>query len=283
MGVISRIDNMKKDLSKAEQKLFRYIKKNPEKVPTMTAEQLANATSISAPTVVRFAKKVGYQSLTDFKIQLSAENHQPTDNTTYADVAPNEPLDSLKDKISHNAQITVHETASILNNDLLMEALALLKKKERVFVVGMGASELVVEDIRQKWSRIGKAVTVESNYNSLLPQLVNNKSNSVLWLVSNTGTTPEIINYAEFAQSLGIPVISLTRFGINPLSKIANVPLQVSRPKENDQRSAATNSILAHFIAVDILFYLYISRNEENAELIYQSRQVIKDFRERYY
>lgn len=283
MSVISRIDNMKNDLSKAELKLFRYIKKYPERVPSMTAEQLATATNISAPTVVRFAKKVGYSSLTDFKIQLSAEIHQPNNNNTYTDVMPNEPLESLKEKLSHNAQVTMQETASLLSSELLMSALNLLKKKDKLFVAGVGASQLVAEDIFQKWGRIGKSVSHVDDYNMLLPQLVNNKKDCVLWLISNTGTTPEIVNFAEFAKSLGIPVISLTRFGVNPLSKMADVPLQVSRPKEMDQRSAATNSILAHFLAVDILFYLYISRNEDNAEKIYQSRQVVTDFRERYF
>ncbi len=57
MSVLSRIESMKNELSLSEKKLFAFMEANPEKVPSMTASQLAEATGISAPTVVRFAKK----------------------------------------------------------------------------------------------------------------------------------------------------------------------------------------------------------------------------------
>lgn len=99
----------------------------------MTAEQLAMATKISAPTVVRFTKKIGYQSLTDFKIQLSTEIHQPIHSTGYSDVDPNESIEILKAKMSHNAQITIQETADILSEEVLLTAISLLEKKKKSF------------------------------------------------------------------------------------------------------------------------------------------------------
>lgn len=56
MSVISRIESMMEDYSSAE-KLANYIIGNIEKVPTMTANELAEASGLSAPTVVRFPKK----------------------------------------------------------------------------------------------------------------------------------------------------------------------------------------------------------------------------------
>ena len=283
IALINRIQGMESELSKAELRIFRYIKKNIDKIPTMTAEQIAKGSKTSAPTVVRFAKKVGASSLTDFKIQISAESQQNGGNQEYSDVKKNEPIASLKEKLSQNAQLTLHETTQILSDEKLVAALKLLETKERIFVTGVGASHLVAEDIKQKWDRIGKSVSLETNYNALLPQLINTKKDAALWLISNSGETPEIVFFAEIAKELKIPIITLTRFGNNRLSKLADVSLQVSRPQEADLRSAATNSLIAQFLAVDILFYSYISRNQENAEKIYQSRQIIKDFREKHF
>ncbi len=56
MSVISRIESMMEDYSSAEKKLANYIIGNIEKVPTMTANELAEASGLSAPTVVRFQK-----------------------------------------------------------------------------------------------------------------------------------------------------------------------------------------------------------------------------------
>ena len=73
MGVICHIKSMMEDYSSAEKKLADYIINNVEKIPTMTANELAESAGLSAPTVVRFSKKIGYQSLTDFKINISTE------------------------------------------------------------------------------------------------------------------------------------------------------------------------------------------------------------------
>lgn len=282
MSVLSRIESMQGELSTAEASLFAYIKTHADKVPSMTAEQLGQAAKISAPTVVRFAKKVGFQSLADFKMQLSVDNQQPALGKGYADLDPEASVDELKRLFSRNAQVTVKETSDILQEEELLAAIQLIRSKERLFVAGVGASELVAVDIRQKWSRLGKPVTVENDYNALLPQLVNAGDNSLLWLISNTGVTPEILHFGETAKKLGIPVITLTRLGHNPLSKLGDVSLQVSRGKESDLRSAATNSIIAHLLAIDLLFYIYIGKDQKNAQRIHRSYQSVQDYRETY-
>lgn len=285
MSVLSRIESMKNELSLSEKKLFTFMEENAEKVPSMTASQLADATGISAPTVVRFAKKTGFASLTDLKIQLSAETglrQNPHEILSYADVELNEPFQAITSKLSHNTQITLNETANLLEESLMVAATDLLATRERIFVCGIGASSLIAQDIQQKWTRLGKIVVFENDYNLLLPQLVKYEKKSVLWVISNSGDTPEMVHLAEFAAGKKIPIISLTRFGSNPLTKLADVPLQVSRAKEANQRSAATNSIIAHLLAVDVLFYVFLSKNERLARNIYESRQAIADFREKY-
>lgn len=285
MSVLSRIESIQSELSNSEKKLFDYIKKNSEKVPSMTASQLAQATGISAPTVVRFAKKTGFSSLTDLKIQLSAESGSRQTHEEiigYADVALNESFHDITAKLSHNAQVTMHETADLLEEQVMLAAADLLKTRNRIFVCGIGASSLIAQDIQQKWTRLGKVVIFETDYNSLLPQLIKHEKECLLWAVSNSGQTPEILHLAEFTKEMGIPVLSLTRFGSNSLSKLADVPLQVSRPKEANMRSAATNSIIAHLLAVDVLFYVFLSKNEQLAQNIYESRQAIANYRHKY-
>lgn len=146
----------------------------------MTASQLAQATGISAPTVVRFAKKTGFSSLTDLKIQLSAESGSRQTHEEiigYADVALNESFHDITAKLSHNAQVTMHETADLLEEQVMLAAADLLKTRNRIFVCGIGASSLIAQDIQQKWTRLGKVVIFETDYNSLLPQLIKHEKN----------------------------------------------------------------------------------------------------------
>ena len=66
--------------------------------------------------------------------------------------------------------------------------------------------------------------------------------------------------------------------GNNRLSKLADVVVQTSRPKEITNRSAATNSLLAQFATIDIIFYLYMAKNEKLTEKVTQTKEVIKNY-----
>ena len=282
MSVLSHMKSMQKEMSAAEKKIYCFIRDNSEKAASMTANEIAEASGASAPTVVRFSKKMGFNSLTDFKIELSAETMQERSNNTYSDVDHDESFHSLKNKLASNARYTIDETTALFNEEEFLEACTLLEEKEFCYVLGIGASNLAATDIVQKWSRLGKNIISEPDYNTILPQLVLHQKEAVIWLVSNSGLTSELIALAETAKDLGIPIITLTQFGQNPLAKLSDVCLQTSRPTEATYRSAATDSILAQFITIDLLFYVYISRNKENAEKIYTTRAIVQEYRKKY-
>lgn len=277
MSVISRIESMMEEYSSAERKLANYIINHVEKVPTMTANDLAEAAGSSAPTVVRFSKKIGFQSLTDFKITVSTEL-QTGLVEGFSDIEPNESFYSIKNKLGNNAQVAIKETVDILEEETIRTVVQSLETAETVFLYGVGASSLVVEDILQKWSRVGKPIIFEKDIHVLLPQLVSNEQKKVLWLVSNSGKSADVVTLGELAKSLNIEVIVLTQFGNNPLSKLADVTVQTSRPKEITNRSAATNSLLAQFATVDIIFYFYMAKNEYLSEKVAQTREAIQQY-----
>ncbi|MGM0213392.1 MurR/RpiR family transcriptional regulator [Enterococcus sp. AZ109] len=283
MSVLSHMDSMKKDMSAAEKKIYRFICENKEVIPNMTASEIAAGSGSSAPTVVRFSKKMGFDSLTAFKISLSAETRQPAEITGYTDVDSDESFQSLKSKLANNAKFTINETTELFNEEAFNDACKLIESTNFCFIAGVGASRLAADDVAQKWTRLGKNIVFESDYNLLLPQLVANAKQSVLFLISNSGKTPEIIAIAETAKELHVPVIALTQFGQNRLSKLADIHLQMSRPMEAELRSAATNSIIAQFITIDLLFYLYISRNPKYAKKIFSTRKAIDQYRQKYF
>jgi DNA-binding MurR/RpiR family transcriptional regulator len=284
MGVLQRMASLQDSFSNAELKLFTYIKEYPENVPQMTANDLAHASGVSAPSVVRFSKKLGFQSLSDFKINLSSDLKSMDQETLgYADLEPNESFNSIKQKMVNNTKITLSETTDLLDETTITETVKLIEQKKHGFTFGIGASHLAAEDIVQKWTRVGNAVVFEKDLDVLLPELINNVETSYLWLISTSGETPQVLALAKTAKKLGIPVIALTRFGDNSLTKLATISIQFARPQEPKFRSAATNSIISQFMTIDIIFYLYISRNKENAGKIRSTRQLIDEFRKDFY
>lgn len=276
MSVQSRIHLLDDKLTDVEKKIADYILAYPDEVINATTKEIGEMTDSSAPSVVRFIKKIGYRSVNDFKLSLHGEktdNHQQK----YDDVSMDDSFETTKRKLCNNAMLTLEETSQVIHEEQINPIVNILEEKETLFVFGIGASSIIAEDIYQKWSRIGKIVFFEKDLHILTAMLSSHKKDGVLWLISNSGMTKEVLKAAHIAQKIQIPMIAQTMLGSNPLSKMADFLIRTSIPKEAFLRSAATNSLFAQLHAVDVIFYKFLQNNEEYFNNIYESRKLIEE------
>lgn len=276
MSVQSRIHLLDDKLTDVEKKIADYILAYPDEVINATTKEIGEMTDSSAPSVVRFIKKIGYRSVNDFKLSLHGEktdNHQQK----YDDVSMDDSFETTKRKLCNNAMLTLEETSQVIYEEQINPIVNILEEKETLFVFGIGASSIIAEDIYQKWSRIGKIVFFEKDLHILTAMLSSHKKDGVLWLISNSGMTKEVLKAAHIAQKIQMPMIAQTMLGSNPLSKMADFLIRTSIPKEAFLRSAATNSLFAQLHAVDVIFYKFLQNNEEYFNNIYESRKLIEE------
>ncbi|KRM86654.1 MurR/RpiR family transcriptional regulator [Liquorilactobacillus vini] len=280
MSVAGKILNTEQNLSKSEKKISRFILTNPQKVVEMTVAQLAQAADSSPATVIRLVKHLKISSFTSLKMMLTADlSQQKNVNKAYADISAGENLSEIKNKLLTNAQQTLQETADQIDQTGIKKLIAEVLKKRQLILFGIGASELVAENISQKWSRLGFLSTVDSDLNLLLPKLINADSNSLLWIISNSGESPEALIAAQAARKHQIKVISLTRYGDNSVAQLSDIAVHTSQPPENKNRIAATSSLLAQFMVVDIIFYYLVSQNFDYlVDILQQSKEIVQNY-----
>ncbi|AUJ31996.1 MULTISPECIES: MurR/RpiR family transcriptional regulator [Liquorilactobacillus] len=280
MSVKGKLLNLATSLSNSEKKVADYILLNSDKVVSMTVAQLATAACSSPAAVIRLIKHLEIASFTSMKVSLAAElSHEKANNNFYADIKANESLAEIKNKLLGNAQRTLQETSDQIEENAVKQLTNQLIASEQILLFGIGASALVAEDISQKWSRLGYSITVDNDLNLLLPKLVRVRPQTILWIISNSGESPESLVAAKTAHKLGIKVVSLTRFGQNELNQVADIGIHTSQPPEDRQRIAATSSLLAQFMVVDLIFYYFVSQHFDYfVKTLDLSRQVIKDY-----
>ncbi|WP_028273246.1 MurR/RpiR family transcriptional regulator [Atopococcus tabaci] len=259
-NVLGRIASIMEDLPKAEKKIAEVILHSPETIVNMTASQLGTEAKSSAATVIRLCKRLGVESFTQLKVMVSGEISH-TSPTGYADITADEKIDDIMDKLLGNAFQSMQDTVSILNKDRLFAAVDALEKASVIYVFGIGASQLVAQNIAQKWSRIGKTCVCPNDPHNLVAALAGSDENTVFFGISNSGETKEVSKIVQIAKDNGCTTIGLTRFGGNTIASKVDVSLQTVRAKEEELRSAATSSLHAQFLVVDVLFYTYASRN----------------------
>lgn len=276
MSVQSRIHLLDNKLTDVEKRIAAYILAHPDEVINATAKEIGEQTQSSAPSVVRFIKKIGYSSVNEFKLSINSEKNEKRDQK-YDDVNLADSFEVTKRKLCNNAILTLEETSEVLKQEQIKTIVHLLEEKEVLFVFGIGASSIIAEDIYQKWGRIGKIIFFEKDLHILTAMLSSHQANSAIWLVSNSGQTREVVKAAQIAKKINIPIIAQTMLGKNPLSKLADHLIQTSIPKEAFLRSAATNSLFAQLLVVDTIFYSFLQNNEQYFEKIYNSRKLIEE------
>lgn len=69
------IDKLKQNsnFTNAEIDLANFILQNIETITKMTIQDLSDNSFVSRPTIIRFYKKLGYDTFFDFRIQLESE------------------------------------------------------------------------------------------------------------------------------------------------------------------------------------------------------------------
>ncbi|MFS0784737.1 MurR/RpiR family transcriptional regulator [Bacillus sp. 1P06AnD] len=282
MDVLLRIESMLAQLPKSEQKVAQYVLENPMEVIRMTVNDLAQQAHASSSAVIRFCRSIEIDSFTELKVSISSQLSQAeTEKKGFYDIEPNEEIKEIKEKIVSNSVRVLQETSTYLDEHTLNDVVEAMKNADVIYVYGLGASWLVVEDIVHKWLRLGKMVTANQDAHITASALAASRNNSVFFTISNSGNTEEVLRLVDIAQHAGVRTIGLSRFGHNKLSEKVDMSLQHVRAPEAKYRSAATSSLFAQFLTIDIIFYAYVSKYySEYITGIQRSREAVLKYKE---
>lgn len=259
-NVLQTINEMLKDSPKSEQKIGQLVLERPKDIIQMNATELAKEAKSSPAGVIRFCRSIGISGFTALKLALSAQTSQRGD-LNYTDIDANEGLDTIKEKLATNASVVFADTnVSLLNQDI-DQVTDWIMASPVVFLYGLGASNIVAQDFRQKFTRIGKQVMVTQDQHELVAAMAIAPKDSLYIGISNSGEKAEGTRVIKMAKELGLKTVSLTKAGANTLANLADIPLHTADTKEALLRSGATISLLAQLYAIDLLFFSYMTKN----------------------
>ena len=109
-------------------------------------------------------------------------------------------------------------------------------------------------DAQQKFLRINKEATAFTDAHLVATLIANAEKDDVVFGISFSGETPEVIKVLSLAKERGVKTISLTKYGQSKVSSLTDISLFTSYSAEAPFRSAATASRLAQLYMIDILF-----------------------------
>jgi len=235
---------------RSEQKVARFVLRNPEEVIHMRIVDLATEATVSEPTVVRFCRALGCNGFQDFKLQLA---QMLASGSQFAQFSMND-SDSVAE-FSHSIfDSTVGTLLSVrdrLDNDALGRAVNALAMANRVEFYGFGASGAVAFDAQHKFFRLQISTSAYADPHMQNMSAVTLNDGDVVVAISQTGRTKALVASVRLAREAGATVIGLCPSG-SPLAEEVSLPLYID-VHEDTEIYTPLSSRIAHLVLIDVL------------------------------
>ncbi|WP_456263970.1 MurR/RpiR family transcriptional regulator [Brevibacillus formosus] len=262
-------------LKPSERKVADYILAHPEDVVKLSVQKLAEYSGVSEATIIRLARSLNMKGYQELKLRVAGDLTKQTAIGSYQEIMMEGSVESIMQAVSWNNIQSIQDTLSVLSNEEVKKAVDVLSVARKIDVYGVGASAVIADDIRQKFSRINLWCEAYSDFHAQLTSAVTLTEKDVVIGISYSGQTEDIIQSLTEAKQQGATIITLTKFGPSPVAELANIRLFTSSV-EKSIRSGAMASRIAQLNVIDILFITMISRMQEQViPLLEKSRLAV--------
>ena len=235
MSIMTQLE-FELEFSHSEKEIGRYILNHGEEVLNMSVKELAKKTYTSPATIVRLCKKIGLKGYNDFKIKYSAELQYDLHHTDRVDV--NFPFDKddshpmICHKLASLSQEVIEHTIKLIDFEQLDKIVELMNNCQDIDIYGSGNSLLAAMSFQHKMMRIKRNVNLKVLHGEQVFMTYNSNNNRLAIIISYSGETNEIIQFAQTLKEKKTPIIVLTSIGDNRLSHYADYILNIgSREK----------------------------------------------------
>lgn len=219
-----RIASVGNTLGPSERRVAELISEQPEAVVEWTAQELADQAGVGRATVVRACQSFGYRGYPQLRVALAAELGQSAD--AVADHGPGV-LGRMRGEIDRVAA-SLPALASLLDADVVEEAVRLASSAGRLLVLANGLSSPIANDLAMRLTASGRpaefiadAIAQQIAARHLAPD-------DVCLIVSGSGANEATLRVAAAAAKGGATVIAMTSFAASALTELASLSLVIT-------------------------------------------------------
>lgn len=254
MDIIDRI--MKKDFrpSKSDKILMEYVNNNGSECIYKSISEIAREVSLGEATITRFTRKLGFLGFQEFKVALTKELSKESGKNVISTVVNiDEKANITAEKLFNSYKEVMERTLKDLNYSNILTIKDLILKGRKIFFFGIGNSGIVALDANYKFMRIGLNCTAVSDSHTMVMLSSLMKEDDILFAISHTGETKEILKTIKVAKENGTKIISLTGSNSNSLIDISDVNINYV----SVETIFETGSILSKLVQVFLIELIY--------------------------
>ncbi|WP_373598167.1 MurR/RpiR family transcriptional regulator [Paraclostridium bifermentans] len=280
MNILEYIKQNYDTFTDREKLIADYLLSNKESIINLSAKEIGDLTSTSAATLVRFSKKLGFNSLNEMKLNLSMSLKDNKESSSFEYIDKNLETKDIIYGIKNSIDAVMDKTVSLIKEEELEKAIDLLIKAKNIYIYSVGVSGLVGMDFYYKLSRINKRCIAHNDTHLQITSSVLMEEGDVAVAISYSGSTKEVLECVKNAKKNNIPVIAITKASVNnELEQLADITLKVPFV-EKSLREGAMSSRISQLALVDMLFIGMAKNNlEEVEEKLILTREAVKELK----
>ncbi|MCC9740857.1 MurR/RpiR family transcriptional regulator [Streptomyces sp. MNU89] len=255
-------------MTRSMQRVAEAVAGDPAGCAALTVTGLAERTGTSEATVVRTARTLGYPGYRDLRLALAglaAQQESGAAPAVTADIAVDDPLPDVIAKLAREEQQCLADTAAGLDATQLDAAVTALAGARRIDVYGIGASNLVAQDLAQKLLRIGLSAHAHADPHLAMTGAVQLRAGDAAVAISHSGRTVDVIEPLRTAFDRGATTVAVTGRPDGEITQYADHVLTTSPARESELRPAAMSSRTSQLLVVDCLFIGVAQRTHDTA------------------
>lgn len=259
-SVLSQISKRLEYMTPVETRIAHYMLENPAQIIKMPVKEIAKNAQTSDAAIVRFAKRIGLNGIKELKVELAKELHT-LDDKNVSRVIDLE-IDSRKEifeKVFRNTIQALHNTERIVSRNNIKQAAEHMVKADSTLIFGMGDSGHVGRDFEQKLHRVNVNAYFTSDKYLCLTKLSNLGSNDILFVITLSGKTSEVVEVVKMAKQLKIRTIILTQHHASTAKRHSDIAIEITEEEMNIQYMTMTSRV-SQLVVCDVLFF-YICKS----------------------
>ena len=264
------------DLTQSEKLVADYILEHIDDIKTITSHQLAINTNIGQSTIIRFSQKLGYGSFRELLADLSAI---PRQDIYREEIQIHESMNDTNRKIIAQYQDIVEITFQNNKAEIIQQACDMLTRAKKVITFGIGSSNLFCEYLANQLVKMGLLCITSQTPHTIYSLIDQSRKDTVLFLISQSGETHEVIKAASIAKERGVPIIAMTRMSKNPLHGYADLLLKTVA-FETQTRLNITTMRCSQLYLIDALYLNIMKSNFTKYNKIIARSEMLSDRRQ---
>ncbi|MDO5516887.1 MAG: MurR/RpiR family transcriptional regulator [Clostridium sp.] len=254
--VYQKVAEKMPSMSRAQEKIAKYILAHPNSIPFLTVEKLAGLSGVSIATITRFVTFLGYKGYPEFlketqeaiKEQVkSSERIKIKDTKSREEDNSRKLYDVFEDDIN-NIKYTMEE----LNIFELKKAVNLIVNAKRIYLVARRSSTSLAVFLKYYLELMFSNVVLIENIEQIPKQINRDTGEDVIIGISFDKYAKSAVEIFTHLKDRGANTIAITDSMLSPLVPYADVTLKAAGGSSSFSESFAGPLSLINAVIVSI-------------------------------